>query len=152
MREHMARLGFRTVNEMIGRVDKIEPQRAINHWKATGLDFSAILYQPPAGPEIGRYCQIPQDHGLENALDNQMLLDLAEPALEKGRPVKATLPIRNTHRVVGTILGSELTRRFGPEGLPEDTIYLHFQGSAGQSFGAPRDHPGTGRGCQRLFW
>jgi glutamate synthase (ferredoxin) len=136
MREHMARLGFRTVNEMIGRVDKIEPQRAIRHWKATGLDFSAILYQPPAGPEIGRYCQIPQDHGLENALDNQMLLDLAEPALEKGQPVKATLPIRNTHRVVGTILGSELTRRFGPEGLPEDTIHLHFQGSAGQSFGA----------------
>jgi len=136
MREHMARLGFRTVNEMIGRVDKIEPQRAINHWKATGLDFSAILYQPPAGPEIGRYCQIPQDHGLENALDNQMLLDLAEPALEKGRPVKAVLPIRNTHRVVGTILGSELTRRFGPEGLPKDTIHLHFQGSAGQSFGA----------------
>jgi len=73
---------------------------------------------------------------LENALDNQMLLDLAEPALEKGQPVKATLPIRNTHRVVGTILGSELTRRFGPEGLPEDTIHLHFQGSAGQSFGA----------------
>jgi glutamate synthase (ferredoxin) len=136
MREHMARLGFRTVNEMIGRVDKIEPQRAIQHWKAAGLDFSAILYQPPAGPEIGRYCQIPQDHGLENALDNQMLLDLAEPALEQGRQVKATLPIRNTHRVVGTILGSELTRRFGPEGLPEDTIHLHFQGSAGQSFGA----------------
>jgi glutamate synthase (ferredoxin) len=136
MREHMARLGFRTVNEMIGRVDKIEPQRAIKHWKASGLDFSAILYQPPAGPEIGRYCQIPQDHGLENALDNQMLLDLAEPALEKGQQVKATLPIRNTHRVVGTILGSELTRRFGPEGLPEDTIHLHFQGSAGQSFGA----------------
>ncbi|HSX82510.1 MAG TPA: glutamate synthase large subunit, partial [Candidatus Saccharimonadia bacterium] len=136
MREHMARLGFRTVNEMIGRVDKIEPQRAIKHWKAAGLDFSAILYQPPAGPEIGRYCQIPQDHGLENALDNQTLLDLAEPALEQGRQVKATLPIRNTHRVVGTILGSELTRRFGPEGLPEDTIHLHFQGSAGQSFGA----------------
>ena len=136
MREHMARLGFRTVNEMIGRVDKIEPQRAIKHWKAAELDFSAILYQPPAGPEIGRYCQIPQDHGLENALDNQMLLDLAEPALEKGQQVKATLPIRNTHRVVGTILGSELTRRFGPEGLPEDTIHLHFQGSAGQSFGA----------------
>ena len=136
MREHMAKLGFRTVNEMIGRVDKIEPQRAIKHWKATGLDFSAILYQPAAGPEIGRYCQIPQDHGLENALDNQMLLDIAEPALEKGQRVKATLPIRNTHRVVGTILGSELTRRFGPEGLPADTIHLHFQGSAGQSFGA----------------
>src|SRR6266705_2421048 len=136
MREHMARLGFRTVNEMVGRVDKIEPGRAMHHWKAAGLDFSAILYQPPAGAEIGRYCQIPQDHGLENALDNQMLLDLAEPALEKGQPVKATLPIRNTHRVVSTILGSELTRRFGPEGLPEDTIHLHFQGSAGQSFGA----------------
>jgi glutamate synthase (ferredoxin) len=136
VREHMARLGFRTVNEMIGRVDKIEPQRAMQHWKAAGLDFSAILYQPPAGPEIGRYCQIPQDHGLENALDNQMLLDLAEPALEQGRQVKATLPIRNTHRVVGTILGSELTRRFGPEGLPANTIHLHFQGSAGQSFGA----------------
>jgi len=136
MREHMARLGFRTVNEMVGRVDKIEPRRAMHHWKAAGLDFSAILYQPPVGAEIGRYCQIPQDHGLENALDNQMLLDLAEPALERGQHVKATLPIRNTHRVVGTILGSELTRRFGPEGLPEDTIHLHFQGSAGQSFGA----------------
>src|SRR5260370_38234421 len=103
-REHMDRLGFRTFNEMIGRVDKIEPQRAIKHWKAAGLDFSAILYQPPAGPEIGRYCQIPQDHGLENALDNQTLLDLAEPALEKGRPGKPTLPIRTTHRRVGTIL------------------------------------------------
>ncbi|MDZ7379664.1 MAG: glutamate synthase subunit alpha, partial [candidate division KSB1 bacterium] len=78
----------------------------------------------------------PHDHGLENALDNQMLLDLAEPALERGEKVKATLPIRNTHRVVGTILGSELTRRFGAEGLPDDTIHLHFQGSAGQSFGA----------------
>jgi glutamate synthase domain-containing protein 3 len=136
MREHMARLGFRAVSEMVGRVDKIEPHRAINHWKAKGLDFSAILYQPPAGPEVGRYCQIEQDHGLENALDNQTLLDLAAPALERGVPVKATLPIRNTNRVVGTILGSELTRRFGPEGLPAGTIHLHFQGSAGQSFGA----------------
>ncbi|MBM3223784.1 MAG: glutamate synthase large subunit, partial [Candidatus Tectomicrobia bacterium] len=136
MREHMARLGFRTINEMIGRVDKIEPRKAIQQWKATGLDFSAILYQPQIGPEVGRYCQIPQDHGLENALDNQVLLDLAEPALAKGQKVKATLPIRNTHRVVGTMLGSELTRRFGPEGLPDDTIHLHFQGSAGQSFGA----------------
>jgi glutamate synthase (ferredoxin) len=136
MREHMARLGFRTVSEMVGRVEKIEPRRAIDHWKAQGLDFSAILYQPPAGPEVGRYCQIAQDHGLENALDNQTLLDLAAPALERGVPVKATLPIRNTNRVVGTILGSELTRRFGPEGLPADTIHLHFQGSAGQSFGA----------------
>jgi glutamate synthase domain-containing protein 2/glutamate synthase domain-containing protein 1/glutamate synthase domain-containing protein 3 len=136
MREHMARLGFRTVNEMVGRTDKLDVCRAINHWKAKGLDYSAILYQPKVASEVGRYCQIPQNHGLENALDNQVLLDLAAPALEQRKKVTATLPIHNTHRVVGTILGSELTRRFGPEGLPEDTIRFHFEGSAGQSFGA----------------
>jgi glutamate synthase (ferredoxin) len=136
MREHMAKLGFRTVNEMVGRSDRIEFRRAINHWKAKGLDYSAILYQPPVDEDIGRYCQIPQNHGLENALDNQVLLDLAAPALERKEKVKATLPIRNTNRVVGTILGSEVTRRFGPNGLPDDTIHFHFQGSAGQSFGA----------------
>ena len=136
MREHMAELGFRTVNDMIGRTEKIEMRRAVEHWKAKGLDYSAILYQPSAGPEVGRYCQIPQNHGLENALDNQVLLDLAAPALERREKVKATLDIRNTNRVVGTILGSEVTRRFGPQGLPEDTIHFHFQGSAGQSFGA----------------
>jgi glutamate synthase (ferredoxin) len=136
MRELMARLGFRTLNEMIGRTDRIEMRRAIAHWKAKGIDLSPILYQPEVGPEIGRYCQIPQNHGLENALDVQVLHDLAEPALERREKVKATLPIRNTNRVVGTILGSEVTRRFGPEGLPEDTIHFHFQGSAGQSFGA----------------
>jgi len=136
MREYMAKLGFRTVNEMVGRSDRLEMKRAVNHWKAKGLDYSAILYQPPVGPEVGRYCQIPQNHKLENALDNRVLLDLAKPALERGEKVKATLPIHNTNRVVGTILGSEVTRRFGPEGLPEDTIHLHFYGSAGQSFGA----------------
>ncbi|HET8562419.1 MAG TPA: glutamate synthase-related protein, partial [Candidatus Binatia bacterium] len=136
MRETMAKLGFRTVNEMVGRVDKLDVRRAVNHCKAQGLDYSAILYQPNVGPEVGRYCQIAQNHGLENALDNQVLLDLAAPALERREKVKATLPIRNTNRVVGTILGSELTRRFGPEGLPEDTIHFHFQGSAGQSFAA----------------
>jgi glutamate synthase (ferredoxin) len=136
MREYMAQLGFRTVNEMVGRSDRLDVRKAVEHWKARGLDYSAILYQPEVGPEVGRYCQIPQNHGLENALDNQVLLDLAAPALTRGEKVKATLPIRNTHRVVGTILGSEVTRRFGPEGLPEDTIHLHFQGSAGQSFGA----------------
>ncbi len=136
MREYMAKLGFRTVNEMVGRSDKIEFRRALNHWKAKGLDYSAILYQPPVDPDVGRYCQIPQNHGLENALDNQVLLDLAAPALERKEKVKATLPIHNTNRVVGTILGSEVTRRFGPNGLPDDTIYFHFQGSAGQSFGA----------------
>jgi glutamate synthase (ferredoxin) len=136
VREIMAQLGFRTFNEMVGRTDRLEAEQAIGHWKARGLDFSKLLYQPPAGPEIGRYCQIRQNHGLENALDNQVLLDLAAPALERRARVKATLPLRNTNRAVGTILGSEVTRRFGPAGLPEDTIHLHFQGSAGQSFGA----------------
>ena len=136
LRELMAKLGFRTVNEMVGRTDKLEVSRAVEHWKAKGLDYAAILYQPQVRPEVGRYCQIPQNHGLENALDNQVLLDLAGPALERKEKVKATLPIRNTNRVVGTILGSEVTRRFGPQGLPEDTIHFHFQGSAGQSFGA----------------
>ncbi|MSP38220.1 MAG: glutamate synthase large subunit [Deltaproteobacteria bacterium] len=136
MREHMAKLGVRTINEMVGRTDKVEMRQAVEHWKAKGLDYSAIFYQPDVGPEVGRYCQIPQNHGLENALDNQVLLDLAAPALERKEKVKATLDIRNTNRVVGTILGSEVTRRHGPQGLPEDTIHFHFQGSAGQSFGA----------------
>ena len=136
MREHMAELGFRTINEMVGRSDRIEMRRAVDHLKAQGLDYSAILYRPKVGPEVGRYCQIPQNHGLENALDNQVLLDLAAPALERKEKVKAKLDIRNTNRVVGTILGSEVTRRYGPQGLSEDTIHFHFQGSAGQSFGA----------------
>jgi glutamate synthase (ferredoxin) len=136
MREHMAKLGFRTVNEMVGRADRLEPRRAVEHLKAKGLDYAAILYQPKVNKDVGRYCQIPQNHGLENALDNQVLLDLAAPVFERGEKVKATLDIRNTNRVVGTILGSEVTRRFGPQGLPEDSIQFHFQGSAGQSFGA----------------
>jgi glutamate synthase (ferredoxin) len=136
MREYMARLGFRTVNEMVGRTDKLEVRRAVEHWKAKGLDYAAILYQPQVGADVGRYCQIEQNHGLENALDNQVLLDLAAPALERGEKVKASLDIRNTNRVVGTILGSEVTRKYGPQGLPEDTIHFHFQGSAGQSFAA----------------
>ena len=136
MREIMAGLGFRTVNEMIGRTDRLEVRRAIEHWKTKGLDYTDILYQPQVGPEIGRYCQMDQDHGLEKALDTTTLLGLAEPALERREKVKATVQIHNTDRVAGTILGSELTRHFGPEGLPEDTIHLHLQGSAGQSFGA----------------
>ncbi len=136
MREIMAQLGFRTVNEMVGRVDCLEPQKAIHHWKAKGLDFSNILYQPKVADDVGRYCQISQDHGLDKALDNQTLLKICKPALEKRESVTAILPIHNTNRVVGTILGSEVTRRFGVEGLPKDTIRLHFKGSAGQSFGA----------------
>jgi glutamate synthase (ferredoxin) len=136
LREVMAQLGFRTVNEMIGRTDCLEPRKAIEHWKARGLDFSKILFQPDVGPEVGRFCQIPQDHGLDKALDNTTLLELCKPALEKKEPVRATLPIKNINRVVGTILGGEVTRRHGPEALPEDTIRIHFKGSAGQSFGA----------------
>jgi glutamate synthase (ferredoxin) len=135
VREIMAELGFRTLNEMVGRTDVLEPKQAIEHWKAKGIDLSPILYQPEVPPEVGRYCQIPQDHGLEKSLDITVLLDLCKPAIEKGEKVKATLPIQNINRVVGTILGNEITKRHW-EGLPEDTIHLHFQGSAGQSFGA----------------
>jgi len=136
LREHMARLGFRTINEMVGRVDRLEPKKAITHWKAKGLDFSNILYQPEVGPEVGRYCSQKQDHGLENSMDMQVLLDLCQPALENADKVTATLPITNINRVVGTILGSEITKTYGPKGLPEDTIQLNFKGSAGQSFAA----------------
>ncbi|MGH7198157.1 MAG: glutamate synthase large subunit [Candidatus Omnitrophota bacterium] len=136
MRELMAQLGFRTVNEMIGRTDRLEMKKAVDHWKAKGLDFSNILYQPKVDASVGRYCQIGQDHGLDKALDNTTLLKLCEPALTRKQPVKASLPIRNINRVVGTILGSEVTRRHGAEGLPDGTIHLKFTGSAGQSFGA----------------
>ena len=135
-RELLAQLGFRSMEEIIGRTDWLEPSKAITHWKAQGLDLTKILHRPAAGPEIGRFRQIPQDHGLDKALDRRLLLKLCQPALEHGESVRATLPIRNVHRVVGTMVGSELTRRYGAEGLPEDTIRIHFKGSAGQSFGA----------------
>ena len=136
LREFMAQLGFRTLNEMIGRTDMLEPKKAVTHWKAAGLDLSNILYQPKVGPEVGRYCQIAQDHGLDKSLDVTTLLDLCKPAIEEGEKIEAELPIHNTDRVVGTILGNEITRKHGAKGLPEDTIHLHFKGSAGQSFGA----------------
>jgi glutamate synthase (ferredoxin) len=132
----MAQLGFRTLNEMIGHTECLEMCHAVEHYKAKGLDFSPIFYQPSVGENVGRYCSIPQDHGLEKALDITTLLDLCRPALEHGERVEANLPIRNRNRVVGTIVGSELTRRHGAKGLPEDTIKLNFHGSAGQSFGA----------------
>ncbi|MCC3572977.1 MAG: glutamate synthase large subunit [Microcoleus sp. PH2017_40_RAT_O_B] len=135
VREIMAQLGFRTLNEMVGRTDVLEAQQAVEHWKAKGLDFSNILYQPEVGADVGRYCQMAQDHGLEKSIDLSVLLDLCKSAIEHGEPVKATLPITNVNRVVGTILGNEITKRHW-EGLPDDTVHLHFQGSAGQSFGA----------------
>jgi glutamate synthase (ferredoxin) len=136
VRELMAQLGFRTLPEMIGRTDLLETRKAVDHFKAQGLDFSAIFYQPPVSAEVGRYCQKGQDHGIDQSLDMTLLLDLCKPALEDRQPVRATLPIRNVNRVVGTIVGSEVTRRHGAAGLPDDTITLHFKGSAGQSFGA----------------
>src|SRR5690606_17776928 len=125
-----------TVEEMVGRVDMLEARKAINHWKAKGLDFSNLLYQPDVGPEVGRYCQIPQDHGLEKSLDMTQLLEICKPAIERGELVRAELPIRTVNRVVGTIPGSEITRKSGAAGLPEETIEIRFKGSAGQSFGA----------------
>jgi glutamate synthase domain-containing protein 2/glutamate synthase domain-containing protein 1/glutamate synthase domain-containing protein 3 len=136
VRELMAQLGFRTINEMIGHSEYLEARHAIEHWKARGVDLSQILYQPQVPESVGRYCQIAQDHGLASALDNTTLLELCRPALTNGDRVNASLPIRNINRAVGTILGSEVTRRFGASGLPDDTIQLKFSGSAGQSFGA----------------
>jgi glutamate synthase domain-containing protein 2/glutamate synthase domain-containing protein 1/glutamate synthase domain-containing protein 3 len=136
VRELMAQLGFRQMNRMIGRVDRLKVKKAIDHWKAKGLDFTSILAQPEVPSSVGRFCQIPQDHGLEKALDNTVLLKLCEGAIDRKEKVVAALPIRNVNRVVGTIVGSEITRRWGAEGLPEDTVEIHFTGSAGQSFGA----------------
>jgi glutamate synthase (ferredoxin) len=136
LREIMAKLGFRTLNEMVGRTDRLVPWKAIEHWKACGLDLTPILHQPEVGPEVGRYRQIDQDHGLEKSLDLTEILALCKPAIERGEKVRAELKIRNVHRVVGTITGSEVTKKWGMNGLPEDTIHLKFKGSAGQSFGA----------------
>ncbi len=136
MRELMARLGFRRVDEMVGRSDLLEMRHPVEHWKARGLDLSEILYQPDVDEELGVRIKVGQDHGLERSLDNRTLLELCRPALERKEPVAAVLPIRNVNRVVGTMVGSEVTRRYGADGLCDDTIRLHFQGSAGQSFGA----------------
>jgi len=136
VREYMAELGFRTIDEMVGRSERIELRRAVDHWKARNLDFSRILFKPTVPKHYGRTCQIPQDHGLDRTLDATTLLDLARPAIEEGKPVRATLPIRNIHRVVGTQTGAAISRKHGAAGLPDDTIHFHFKGSAGQSFGA----------------
>jgi glutamate synthase (ferredoxin) len=136
VREYMAQLGFRTFDEMVGHSERLEMRRAVDHWKAHSLDFSRILYQPQVPKTTLRTCSIGQEHKIEQSLDNTTLIPLCKPALERGEKVVADLPIRNVNRVVGTTLGSEVTRRYGGEGLPEDTIKLNFRGSAGQSFGA----------------
>ncbi|MGZ8463345.1 MAG: GltB/FmdC/FwdC-like GXGXG domain-containing protein, partial [Candidatus Deferrimicrobiaceae bacterium] len=135
LRETMAVLGFRTVDEMVGRVDMLDVQPAIEHGKTQGLDFSSLLL--PAGGEgdTPRRCIRRQEHELEKSLDNELIRS-AMPALEKGQPVDIEMPIRNVHRTVGAMLSGEVTRRFGAKGLPEDTIRISFDGSAGQSLGA----------------
>ena len=135
VREIMAKLGFRKLEDMVGRTDKLAPWKAIEHWKAKGLDLTPILHRPDMGAEVGRFRSQAQDHGLEKSLDVTALLGICQPAIERGEKVRAELPIRNVNRVVGTITGSEVTKKHGPNGLPEDTIHLKFNGSAGQSFG-----------------
>jgi len=135
LREEMAELGFRTVDEMVGRADRLEAEPAIEHWKARGLDFSRILCPPASVDGEGLRRTRRQEHEVDQALD-QDLIRIARPALEERRPIRADLPIRNVNRAVGATLSGEVVRRFGPGGLPEDTIRFHFKGSAGQSFGA----------------
>ena len=135
VREWLAKLGFRTMEEAIGRVDRIEMTEALNHWKARGLDFTSILYSPPVPGRVARRHASCQDHGLEKALDYK-LIDNARDALENRTPVEFRMPIRNVHRTVGAMLSGEVARKHGSGGLPEDTIRFHFTGSAGQSFGA----------------
>jgi glutamate synthase (NADPH/NADH) large chain len=135
VRQLMSKLGFRSMDEMTGRVDRIEMLGAIQHWKARGLDFSNILYNPQVPRRVGRRCLIAQDHGLDEALDYK-LIDHAREAIERRTPVEFKMPIRNIHRTVGAMLSGEIARRYGSEGLPDDTIRFQFTGSAGQSFGA----------------
>jgi glutamate synthase (NADPH/NADH) large chain len=136
VREHLAALGFRSIAEVIGRTELLDTQPAIEHWKASGLDLSPILHLPPElDPDAPRHRTREQDHGLDKALDNT-LIQLAEGALDGGEPVRLDLPVRNVNRTVGTMLGYELTRRWGGEGLPDNTIDISLTGSAGQSFGA----------------
>jgi glutamate synthase (NADPH/NADH) large chain len=140
VREYLAALGLRSIDEAVGRVDLLDTAIAVSHWKAAGLDLAPVLHAPEgafdgSGPAVALRQITAQDHGLDKALDNT-LIQLAEGALEEGLPVHLDLPIRNVNRTVGTMLGYEVTRRWGGEGLPDDTITVAFTGSAGQSFGA----------------
>ena len=136
VREHLAALGFRSIAEAVGRTELLDTQHAIQHWKASGLDLSPILHVPAElDQDAPRHRTREQDHGLDKALDNT-LIQLAEGALDGGEPVRLDLPVRNVNRTVGTMLGYELTKRWGGEGLPDNTIDISLTGSAGQSFGA----------------
>ncbi|HCB34325.1 MAG TPA: glutamate synthase large subunit, partial [Acidimicrobiaceae bacterium] len=135
VRELLARLGFRTLAEAVGRVDRLDANAAVHHWKAAGLDLSPVLAEPRTPWPQDRHCTRSQDHGLDRALDVE-LIRLARPAIERGEPVSISLPIRNTNRTVATLLGHEITKAHGGAGLPPDTVRISFEGSAGQSFGA----------------
>ncbi len=135
VREHLAALGYRSLDEVVGRTDLLDPVRAVDHWKASGLDLTPLLDVPPLSEGTARRKVREQDHGLDKALDHQLIAHAA-PALREGRRVTGTFPIRNVNRTVGTMLGHEVTRTAGPDGLPDGTIDLTFTGSAGQSFGA----------------
>jgi glutamate synthase (NADPH/NADH) large chain len=135
LRRLMARLGFRTVDEMVGRVDCLLQRDDITHWKAKHIDLESVLYNPPMPSAVGRRSTMPQDHGLDKALDFR-LIEMTHDALEHRTPVSLSMPIRNIHRTVGTMLSGEIARRYGSAGLPEDTIQVQFTGCAGQSFGA----------------
>src|SRR5438309_8185054 len=135
VRQYMAELGFRKVDDMVGRVDMLDTQPAVDHWKARGVDLSAILYNPPLPGRVARHCIQKQDHGIDKALDHELITG-AMAALENREPVEMSFAIRNVHRSVGTMLSGEIARRYGSEGLPDDTIRIDLTGSAGQSFGA----------------
>ena len=135
VREYLAELGFRSIEEAVGRVDCLDVDRAVNHWKADGLDLTPILHVPTSPWEQDRFCSQEQDHGLDKALD-QELIQQAQPALSDGTPVRIEIPVSNVNRTVGTLLGHHLTKNHGGEGLPDNTIDINMAGSAGQSFGA----------------
>ena len=135
VRELMAKLGFRTVNEMIGRTDRLNMRAARDHWKAHGIDLANLIHRPEVGPEIATHKCQEMHHPIENQLDHQ-LIERAGPALERRAPVQIEMPIRNIHRTFGAMLSGEIAKRYGHEGLPEDTIAIRVKGSAGQSFGA----------------
>jgi glutamate synthase (NADPH) large chain len=135
VRELMASLGVRKLTELIGRTDLLDMRKGIEHWKAQGLDFSRIFYMPKMPADVALYHREKQSHGLEKALD-QRLIELAQPALQRGEKVSIETPIRNINRTVGTMLSNEIAQRYGHAGLPDDTIHVRFAGSAGQSFGA----------------
>jgi glutamate synthase (NADPH) large chain len=135
VREILAALGIRKLGDLIGRTDLLDMKKGIAHWKARGLDFSRVFAAPQVAAEVSRFHSESQDHGLEKALDHR-LIELAQPAIQRGERVTVEMPIRNVNRTVGTMLSSEVARRHGHAGLPDDTIHVKFAGSAGQSFGA----------------